>query len=35
MSIADALTDAKTVMTYTKVQAKPVPSSDFDVGNLQ
>lgn len=35
MSIADALTDAKTVMTFTKVQAKPVPSSDFDVGNLQ
>lgn len=35
MSIADALTDAKTVMDYSKIKAQAVPSSEFDVGNLQ
>ena len=35
MSIADALTDARTVMSYSRIKAQPVPASDFDVGNLQ
>lgn len=35
MSIADALTDAKTVMDYGHVKEQAVPSSEFDVGNLQ
>ncbi|WP_198970894.1 outer membrane lipoprotein-sorting protein [Xylophilus sp. ASV27] len=35
MSIADALTDARTVMDYTNIKVQAVPSSEFDVGNLQ
>lgn len=35
MSIFDALTDAKTVMDYSKIKVQAVPSSEFDVGNLQ
>lgn len=35
MSIADALTDARTVMDYSHIKVQAVPASDFDVGNLQ
>ena len=35
MTIADALTDARTTMEYSKVKVQTVPSSEFDVGNLQ
>lgn len=35
MVISDALTDAKTTLTFQKVSAKGITSSDFDVANLQ
>jgi outer membrane lipoprotein-sorting protein len=35
MLISDALTDAKTTMTFQRVSAKGITSSDFDVANLQ
>lgn len=35
MHIADALTDAKTVLLYGQVQVKPLASSEFDVANLK
>lgn len=35
MLIADALTDAKTVLVYSQVQVKPLASSEFDVANLK
>jgi len=35
MSIADALTDARTVMEYSNIKAQAVSSTEFDVGNLQ
>ncbi|MES2260425.1 MAG: outer membrane lipoprotein-sorting protein [Pseudomonadota bacterium] len=35
MSIADALTDARTDMQFSRVKTQAVPPSEFDVGNLQ
>lgn len=35
MVISDALTDAKTTLTFQRVSAKGITSSDFDVANLQ
>ncbi|MBV8617864.1 MAG: outer membrane lipoprotein-sorting protein [Curvibacter sp.] len=35
MSIADALTDARTTLQYSQVKVQAVPASEFDVGNLQ
>ena len=35
MSIADALTDARTVMQFGKVKVQNIPASEFDVGNMQ
>jgi Outer membrane lipoprotein-sorting protein len=34
MSIADELTDARTLLEYSHVLARPIPSSEFDVSNL-
>jgi outer membrane lipoprotein-sorting protein len=35
MTIADALTDARTTLQYSRVKTQPLPVSEFDVGNLQ
>ena len=35
MEIRDALTDASTVMDYGAVEIRPVPASEFDLGQLQ
>ncbi|MCS6765946.1 MAG: outer membrane lipoprotein-sorting protein [Candidatus Protistobacter heckmanni] len=35
MTIADALTDARTTLQYTRIKVQAVPASEFDVGNLQ
>lgn len=35
MVIADALTDARTTLTFQRVSAKGITPSDFDVANLQ
>ena len=35
MNIADALTDARTVMQFGKVRVQGIPASEFDVGNMQ
>jgi outer membrane lipoprotein-sorting protein len=35
MVISDALTDAKTTLTFQRISTKGVTSSDFDVANLQ
>ena len=35
MVISDALTDAKTALSYSHVKAQAVPQSEFDVANLQ
>ncbi len=35
MTIADALTDARTDMAFSQVRVQAVPASEFDVGNLQ
>lgn len=35
MVITDALTDARTTMQYTRAKVQLIPSSEFDVGNLQ
>ncbi len=35
MAIADALSDARTTLVYSRISAQAIPSSEFDVGNLQ
>lgn len=35
MTIADALTDAKTVLEFSKIKVEAVPRSEFDISNLQ
>lgn len=35
MSIFDALTDARTVLEYSKIKIEEVPRSEFDVANLR
>lgn len=35
MRISDALTDARTALTYSHVLAKPLPTAEFDVANLK
>lgn len=35
MVIADALTDARTTLQYSRVKAQAISSAEFDVGNLQ
>ncbi|RUP23504.1 MAG: outer membrane lipoprotein-sorting protein [Curvibacter sp.] len=35
MAIADALSDARTTLVYSRIAAQAIPSSEFDVGNLQ
>lgn len=35
MAIADALTDARTTLDFSKVKVQPVPQSEFDVSNLR
>jgi len=35
MQISDALTDAKTTMSYSKIVVKAVPAAEFDVANLR
>ena len=35
MAIADALSDARTTLVYSRISARAIPSSEFDVGNLQ
>lgn len=35
MVITDALTDARTTLSYSRIKAQAVPASEFDVGNLQ
>lgn len=35
MTIADALTDAKTILEFSKIKVEAVPRSEFDISNLQ
>lgn len=35
MTIQDALTDARTVLNYSRIQVKSIPDAVFDIGNLQ
>lgn len=35
MAIADALSDARTTLVYSRIRAQALASSEFDVGNLQ